>query len=110
MPVTPSRPFSRTSNRGVWNLSLLAGAGTSFGAVSCFALHFIGNQSLTLLRPATATEPERHLTLAYDPGFTVLSLVVSVARCVRPLLLLPPVAQARLTDKRVPTRGPPLSA
>jgi hypothetical protein len=84
---------------------LLVGAGTSFGAISCFALHFIGtppppralrpadgplkieartgNNSLLLLRPASATEPARYLSLAYDPGFTILSLVVSVLRCVR---------------------------
>ncbi|KAL7409215.1 hypothetical protein BDY24DRAFT_445093 [Mrakia frigida] len=69
----------RTSNHGMWNTSLLVSSGFAFGSVSCFALHFIGNQALTLRRPASDLHPHpRALTLAYNPGFTILSLVVSV--------------------------------
>lgn len=67
----------RTSNRGRSNVALLVLAGFSFGAVATFSMHFIGNNALTLRMPPQAGMTYRPLTLAYDAGFTILSLVVS---------------------------------
>ncbi|KAL1410198.1 hypothetical protein Q8F55_004203 [Vanrija albida] len=65
----------RTSNRGVSNIVLLAAAGICFGAVSTFAMHFVGNQSLSLHHPESHDFPI--LYLSYSGGYTVLSLVAS---------------------------------
>lgn len=67
----------RTSNRGRSNVVLLVLAGFSFGAVATFSMHFIGNNALTLRHPPMDGMTYRPLTLAYDAGFTILSLVVS---------------------------------
>lgn len=68
----------RTSNRGASNLVLLALAGICFGAVSTFAMHFVGNQSLALHFPdVPGFEGYKPLYLSYLGGLTVLSFVVS---------------------------------
>jgi len=68
----------RTSNKGVSNLILLTFAGICFGAVSTFAMHFVGNQSLTLSFPNIPEfEGYRPLSLSYQAGYTILSLVAS---------------------------------
>lgn len=67
----------RTTNAGWRNQLLLASAGVTFGAVSTFAMHFIFNNSLSLHHPMQEIKHYPSLRLAYDPGFTVLSLVVS---------------------------------
>ncbi|WVQ73683.1 hypothetical protein IAR50_003263 [Cryptococcus sp. DSM 104548] len=65
----------RTTNSGWRNQVLLTAAGICFGAVSTFAMHFIFNNSLVLQHSVHSEYP--HIYLAYDAGFTVLSLVVS---------------------------------
>ncbi|KAK4684826.1 hypothetical protein P7C73_g5335, partial [Tremellales sp. Uapishka_1] len=67
----------RTSNRGVGNIVLLATAGCCFGAVSTFAMHFVGNNSLSLHHPNQKALGYSSLYLSYDAGFTILSLVVT---------------------------------
>lgn len=67
----------RTTNAGWRNQLLLASAGFTFGAVSTFAMHFIFNNSLSLHHPMQDRKSYPALRLAYDPGFTVLSLIVS---------------------------------
>jgi len=67
----------RTTNAGWRNKALLASAGITFGAVSTFAMHFIFNNSLSLHHPRMSIKNYPALRLAYDPGFTVLSLIVS---------------------------------
>ncbi|EJT45999.1 hypothetical protein A1Q1_05545 [Trichosporon asahii var. asahii CBS 2479] len=65
----------RTSNRGLSNIAFLTAAGICFGAVSTFAMHFVGNQALALYHPL---DPKRHaLYLTYSAGYTVLSMVAS---------------------------------
>lgn len=65
----------RTSNRGLSNIAFLTAAGICFGAVSTFAMHFVGNQALALYHPLDA---EHHaLYLTYSAGYTVLSMVAS---------------------------------
>ncbi|WVQ78685.1 hypothetical protein IAT38_000772 [Cryptococcus sp. DSM 104549] len=65
----------RTTNSGWRNQVLLAAAGVCFGAVSTFAMHFVFNNALALRHPIHEEYPEVYL--AYNAGFTVLSLVVS---------------------------------
>ncbi|CAK9786735.1 hypothetical protein CC85DRAFT_276788 [Cutaneotrichosporon oleaginosum] len=68
----------RTSNRGLSNVLLLASAGICFGAVSTFAMHFVGNQSLALHHPEQRNDPTYpNIYLSYQGGYTVLSLVAS---------------------------------
>ncbi|BEI88010.1 uncharacterized protein CcaverHIS019_0107280 [Cutaneotrichosporon cavernicola] len=68
----------RTSNRGISNVLLLASAGICFGAVSTFAMHFVGNQSLALHHPKQLEDPSYpDIHLSYQGGYTVLSLVAS---------------------------------
>lgn len=68
----------RTSNRGISNIILLASAGICFGAVSTFAMHFVGNQSLALHHPRQDDDPTfPNIYLGYQAGYTVLSLVAS---------------------------------
>lgn len=68
----------RTSNRGISNIILLASAGICFGAVSTFAIHFVGNQSLALHHPNQDNDPDfPDIYLSYDAGYTILSLVAS---------------------------------
>lgn len=67
----------RTSNRGVYNVMLIVTAGICFGAVATFAMHFIGNNALTLHHPLEGATRFRPLTLAYSAGWTILSIVVS---------------------------------
>jgi hypothetical protein len=67
----------RTTNSGWKNQALLAMAGITFGGVSTFAMHFIFNNSLTLHSPNERTNNAPTLHLAYNAGFTVLSLVSS---------------------------------
>ncbi|KAL7419782.1 hypothetical protein Q5752_005698 [Cryptotrichosporon argae] len=67
----------RTSNRGMYNVLLLASAGICFGAVSTFSMHFVGNQSLSLHHPQQKQYGYPTLFLSYDAGFSILSLVVS---------------------------------
>jgi len=66
----------RTSNSGWRNQVLLGSAGVTFGAVSTFAMHFVFNNSLSLHHPYHAKHYPA-IYLSYDPGITVLSLVVS---------------------------------
>ncbi|ODO09232.1 hypothetical protein I350_02832 [Cryptococcus amylolentus CBS 6273] len=65
----------RTTNSGWRNQVLLTAAGICFGAVSTFAMHFIFNNALVLKHPLHSEYP--NIYLAYNAGFTVLSLVVS---------------------------------
>nr|XP_031859152.1 uncharacterized protein CI109_005503 [Kwoniella shandongensis]KAA5526224.1 hypothetical protein CI109_005503 [Kwoniella shandongensis] len=67
----------RTTNTGWRNQALLTAAGICFGAVSTFAMHFIFNNALSLHHPMMDRRSYPALYLAYDPGYTVLSLVVS---------------------------------
>ncbi|WWC69018.1 uncharacterized protein I206_102954 [Kwoniella pini CBS 10737] len=67
----------RTTNSGWRNQLLLASAGICFGAVSTFAMHFVFNNALSLHHPWMDKNSYPALYLSYDPGFTVLSLVVS---------------------------------
>ncbi|WVW79789.1 hypothetical protein I302_101759 [Kwoniella bestiolae CBS 10118] len=67
----------RTTNTGWRNQLLLASAGVCFGAVSTFAMHFVFNNALSLHHPMMDEKSYPALYLSYDPGFTVLSLVVS---------------------------------
>ncbi|CAD6580174.1 MAG: hypothetical protein TREMPRED_002680 [Tremellales sp. Tagirdzhanova-0007] len=68
----------RTTNSGWRNQVLLLSAGVTFGAVSTFSMHFIFNNSLSLHHPLhAANKGYPAIYLAYDAGFTVLSLVVS---------------------------------
>lgn len=67
----------RTTNAGWRNQVLLASAGFTFGSVSTFAMHFIFNNSLSLHHPLQDRKNYPALRLAYNPGFTVLSLIVS---------------------------------
>ncbi|WVR04025.1 hypothetical protein IAU60_001024 [Kwoniella sp. DSM 27419] len=67
----------RTTNSGWRNQVLLAAAGFCFGAVSTFAMHFVFNNALSLHHPMMDAKTYPALYLSYDPGFTILSLVVS---------------------------------
>ncbi|WRT65474.1 uncharacterized protein IL334_002417 [Kwoniella shivajii] len=67
----------RTTNSGWRNQLLLTSAGFCFGAVSTFAMHFVFNNALSLHHPLMDQNNYPALYLSYDPGFTVLSLVVS---------------------------------
>jgi hypothetical protein len=67
----------RTTNAGWKNQVLLASAGFTFGAISTFAMHFIFNNSLSLHHPRQDMRHYPSLRLAYDAGFTILSLIVS---------------------------------
>ncbi|WWC60020.1 uncharacterized protein I303_102583 [Kwoniella dejecticola CBS 10117] len=67
----------RTTNTGWRNQLLLASAGICFGAVSTFAMHFVFNNALSLHHPMMDQKSYPALYLSYDPGFTILSLVVS---------------------------------
>ncbi|KAK6906981.1 hypothetical protein I203_100970 [Kwoniella mangroviensis CBS 8507] len=67
----------RTTNSGWRNQLLLASAGFCFGAVSTFAMHFVFNNALSLHHPMVDEKSYPALYLSYDPGFTILSLVVS---------------------------------
>ena len=67
----------RTTNSGWRNQVLLASAGFTFGAMSTFAMHFIFNNSLSLHNPLEAAPHDHSLHLAYNAGYTVLSLVTS---------------------------------
>lgn len=67
--------LKRTGNSGIWNASLLVGAGIAFGTTATWGMHFIGNQALTLRQPGTTTGG---VQLSYGVGFTLLSLVVAV--------------------------------
>ena len=66
----------RTTNYGWRNQILLTSAGITFGAVSTFAMHFIFNNALSLHHPK---QPKGYpyIHLAYDAGYTILSLVAS---------------------------------
>jgi NO-binding membrane sensor protein with MHYT domain len=46
------------------------------GSVGIWSMHFIGNNSLTLVFPDTGTHAYQ---LAYSGGFTFASLIVSIA-------------------------------
>lgn len=65
----------RTNNRGLSNIAFLTAAGICFGAVSTFAMHFVGNQALALYHPLD--EQHHALYLTYSAGYTVLSMVAS---------------------------------
>ncbi|WVQ94459.1 hypothetical protein IAU59_001538 [Kwoniella sp. CBS 9459] len=67
----------RTTNSGWRNQLLLTSAGFCFGAVSTFAMHFVFNNALSLHHPMMDQRSYPALYLSYDPGFTILSLVVS---------------------------------
>ncbi|WVF66848.1 hypothetical protein IAT40_001590 [Kwoniella sp. CBS 6097] len=67
----------RTTNSGWRNQLLLTSAGFCFGAVSTFAMHFVFNNALSLHHPMMDQKSYPALYLSYDPGFTILSLVVS---------------------------------
>ncbi|WWC87478.1 uncharacterized protein L201_002367 [Kwoniella dendrophila CBS 6074] len=67
----------RTTNTGWRNQLLLTSAGFCFGAVSTFAMHFVFNNALSLHHPMMDQKNYPALYLSYDPGFTILSLVVS---------------------------------
>ncbi|GAA5925475.1 uncharacterized protein JCM15063_005034 [Sporobolomyces koalae] len=65
----------RTSNHGATNVWLLLGAGIAFGSTATFGMHFVGNQAVSLKLPAPWTG--QGVPLSYNPGFTILSLVIS---------------------------------
>ncbi|KAK8861350.1 hypothetical protein IAR55_002169 [Kwoniella newhampshirensis] len=67
----------RTTNTGWRNQALLTAAGICFGAVSTFAMHFVFNNALSLHHPMMDQGSYPALYLAYNAGYTVLSLVVS---------------------------------
>ncbi|KAI8332865.1 hypothetical protein BC941DRAFT_505014 [Chlamydoabsidia padenii] len=65
----------RTHIRGRKNWYLLLSAALAMGSVGIWSMHFIGNNSLTLLFP----DHTQAYQLAYSGGYTFASLVVSVA-------------------------------
>jgi NO-binding membrane sensor protein with MHYT domain len=69
----------RTNNTGWRNRLLLTAAGVCFGGVSTFAMHFVFNNALSLHHPMQDMAMYPSLYLQYDAGFTVLSLVASIA-------------------------------
>ncbi|ORZ21590.1 hypothetical protein BCR42DRAFT_407893 [Absidia repens] len=66
----------RTHIQGKKNWYLLLSAALAMGSVGIWSMHFIGNNSLTLLFP----NHHNHVyQLAYSGGYTFASLVVSIA-------------------------------
>ncbi|CEP08425.1 hypothetical protein [Parasitella parasitica] len=63
----------RTHIRGYYNWFLLAAAAFVMGAVSIWSMHFIGNNSMTLIVQAESYQ------LSYKAGYTFASLVVAIA-------------------------------
>ncbi|KAL8817006.1 MAG: hypothetical protein Q9223_004076 [Gallowayella weberi] len=68
----------RTSHRGYYNWYLLVAAAISMGAVSIWAMHYIGNRAITML------DGQRELQIQYSAGYTAASFflpicVVSIA-------------------------------
>ncbi|OBZ91635.1 Signaling protein YkoW [Choanephora cucurbitarum] len=61
----------RTHIRGLYNWFLLASAAFTMGAVGIWSMHFIGNNSLTLILD------DKTYQLSYQAGYTFASLVVS---------------------------------
>ncbi|KAI9261672.1 hypothetical protein BDA99DRAFT_538059 [Phascolomyces articulosus] len=64
----------RTHYKGSYNWFLLLAAAFCMGGVAIWSMHFIGNNCLTLTIP----DDEGTYQLAYGPGFTFASLVVSI--------------------------------
>ncbi|KAI8077882.1 uncharacterized protein BX664DRAFT_287490 [Halteromyces radiatus] len=65
----------RTHIQGRYNWYLLLSAALAMGSVGIWSMHFIGNNSLTLVFP-NHTQPYQ---LAYSGGYTFASLVVAIA-------------------------------
>ncbi|KAI7902828.1 uncharacterized protein BX663DRAFT_508567 [Cokeromyces recurvatus] len=63
----------RTHIRGYYNWFLLFAAAALMGGVGIWSMHFIGNNSLTII-----LESGDKYQLSYSPGFTFLSLVVAI--------------------------------
>ncbi|KAI8973485.1 hypothetical protein BDF20DRAFT_837427 [Mycotypha africana] len=63
----------RTHIRGKYNWFLLFAAATSMGGVGIWSMHFIGNNSLTLI-----IHNGQHFQLFYSAGFTFVSLAVAI--------------------------------
>ncbi|KAG2221050.1 hypothetical protein INT45_009708 [Circinella minor] len=64
----------RTHYKGKYNWFLLLSAAFCMGGVAIWSMHFIGNNCLTLTIPGDNGKYQ----LAYAPGFTLVSLVVSI--------------------------------
>ncbi|KAI8639850.1 hypothetical protein BD408DRAFT_370919 [Parasitella parasitica] len=63
----------RTHMRGHYNWFLLFAAACSMGGVGIWSMHFIGNNSLTII-----LENGDHYQLSYSAGFTFASLFVAI--------------------------------
>jgi NO-binding membrane sensor protein with MHYT domain len=62
----------RTSSKGLYNWSLLAGAAVAMGGIGIWCMHFIGNRAIVL------GDGSLHLQIAYGGGLTAISFFLPI--------------------------------